>query len=152
MHGSLAHTSLRFQGAFWSIQPFCRALGPRVCPVHRQTRRQTDTPHTQKRLWNQLSASLRQPRTDLSNSDSESLSSLSGASSIGSIDSPLSSSIALSLFQTRLKNFFFSVNPSHRSLPFLLQDCMIPRIPGLFTDTPKHIRFFYFLVFLFSTF
>ena len=36
------------------------------------------------RLWNQLPASLRQPRTNLSNSDS--LSSLNGTSSIGSIN------------------------------------------------------------------
>ena len=45
------------------------------------------------RLWNQLPAPLRQPRTDLSNSASPI--SLSGISSISSIDSPLSSSISL---------------------------------------------------------
>ena len=43
------------------------------------------------RLWNQLPAPLRQPRTNLSNSASPSC--MSGTSSIGSIDSPLSSSI-----------------------------------------------------------
>jgi len=46
----------------------------------------------------------------------------------------------------------FSVNPSHGSLPFLLQDWLY-RFPGLFTDTSEHIRFllvsfsvFHFLV------
>jgi len=34
----------------------------------------------------------------------------------------------------------FSANPSHRSLPILLQD----RLHGLFTDTSEHIRFFLF--------
>ena len=47
------------------------------------------------RLWNQLPASLRQPRTNLSNSYSPNH--LSGTSSIRSIDSPLSSFITLSL-------------------------------------------------------
>jgi len=57
------------------------------------------------RLWNQLSASLHQPHTNLSNSDSHS--SLSGTSSIGSIDSPLSLSITPSLFHSRLKTYPF---------------------------------------------
>ena len=57
------------------------------------------------RLWNQLPAPLRQPRTNLSNSASAS--SMSGTSSIGSIDSPLSSSITPSLFHSRLKTFLF---------------------------------------------
>ena len=57
------------------------------------------------RLWNQLWASLRQPRTNLSNSASPSR--MSGTSSIGSIDSPLSSSITPSLFHSRLKTFLF---------------------------------------------
>jgi len=48
------------------------------------------------RLWNRLPASLRQPRTNLSNSVSPS--SLSGTSSISYINSPLSSSIT-STFQ-----------------------------------------------------
>jgi len=47
------------------------------------------------RLWNQLPASLRQPRTNLSDSDSPSHS--NGTFSIGSIDSPLSSPIHPSL-------------------------------------------------------
>ena len=43
----------------------------------------------------------------------------------------------------------FSVNPSHRSLPFLLQDWLLG-FPGLFTDTSdEHIHF---LLFLFSHF
>jgi len=57
------------------------------------------------RLWNQLSAFLRQPSTNLSNSDSPSPT--SGTSPIGSIDSLLSSSITPSLFHSRLKNFLF---------------------------------------------
>jgi len=57
------------------------------------------------RLWNQLPAPLRQPRTNLSNSASPSC--MSGNSSIGSIDSPLSSSITPSLFHSRLKTFLF---------------------------------------------
>ena len=57
------------------------------------------------RLWNQLPASLRQPRTNLSNSASPSSS--SGTSSISSIDSPLSSSITPLLFHSRLKTFLF---------------------------------------------
>ena len=57
------------------------------------------------RLWNQLPAPLRQPRTNLSNSASTSC--MSGTCSIGSIDSPLSSSITHSLFHSRLKTFLF---------------------------------------------
>ena len=50
-----------------------------------------------------LPASLHQLHTNLSNSDSPS--SLSGTSSIGSNDSPLSSSITPSLFHFKLKTF-----------------------------------------------
>ena len=57
------------------------------------------------RLWNQLPAPLRQPRTNLSNFASPI--SLSGISSISSIDSPLSSSIIPSRFHSRLKTFLF---------------------------------------------
>jgi len=42
----------------------------------------------------------------------------------------------------------FSANPSHRSLPFLLQD-WLHRFLGLFTDTSEHICF---LLFSFSVF
>ena len=52
------------------------------------------------RLWNQLPASLRQSRSNLSNFASPS--SLSGISSISPINSPLSSSITPSLFHSRL--------------------------------------------------
>ena len=62
--------------------------------------------HASPRLWNQLPASLRQPLTNLSSSDSPGPS--SGTSSIGSIDSPLSSSITHSLFPSRLKTFRYS--------------------------------------------
>jgi len=88
------------------------------------------------RLWNQLPAPLRQPCTNLSNSASPS--SLSGIHSISSINSPFSSSITPSFFHTRLKTFF-SANPSHRSLTFLLPH-WLHRFPGLFTDTSEHIR------------
>jgi len=73
------------------------------------------------RLWNQLPASLRQPRTNLSNSDSPNP--LSGTSSTVSIDSPrpLSSSITPHSFIPVLKPSF-STNPSRRNIPFLLQD------------------------------
>ena len=57
------------------------------------------------RVRNQLPASFRQPRTNLSNSASPS--SLSGTSSISSIDSSLSSSSIPSLFHSRLKTFLF---------------------------------------------
>ena len=56
--------------------------------------------HTSPRLWNQLPASLRQPRNNLSSSHSPSP--LSGTSSVGSMDSPLSSSVDPSLFYSRL--------------------------------------------------
>ena len=44
----------------------------------------------------------------------------------------------------------FSANPFHHSLSFILQD-WLHGFPGLFTDICERI-FFYFLVFLFSTF
>ena len=65
------------------------------------------------RLWNQLPAPLRQPRTNLSNSASPS--SMSGTFSIGSIDSPLSSSITPSLFHSRLKTFLFCKTANNTS-------------------------------------
>ena len=62
------------------------------------------------RLWNQLPAPLRQPRCNLSNSDSHS--SLSGTSSIGSIDSPLSSSITPHYFIPGLTPPFLQILPT----------------------------------------
>ena len=53
------------------------------------------------RLWNQLPASLRQPRTNLSNCDSPSF--LSGTSCVGSINSPLSSTITPHSFMSGLE-------------------------------------------------
>ena len=82
--------------------------------------------HASPRLWNQLPASLRQPRTDLSNSDTPNP--MTGTSSIGFIDSQLSSSISPGLKPS------FSASPSHHSLPFLLQD-WLHGFPGLFTDS-----------------
>ena len=96
------------------------------------------------RFWNQLPAFLCQPRTNLSNSALPS--SLSVTSSISSIYSPLSSSITSSLFHSRLKSFF-SVNLSHRSLPFLLPEWLYG-FPGLFTDTSE----FWAYPFLLSSF
>jgi len=61
------------------------------------------------RLWNQLPASLRQPRTNHSQSDS---SLPTPATSSSTADSPLSSSITPSLFHSRLKTFLF-----HKSFP-----------------------------------
>ena len=75
------------------------------------------------RLWNQLPAPLRQPRTNLSNSASPI--SLSGISSIiSSIDSPLSVSHHPSPLQSSTPGLklSFSTNLSHHSLPFLLLD------------------------------
>ena len=57
------------------------------------------------RLWNQLPASVRHPCNNISISDSASP--MSGTSSIGSIDSPLSSFVTPSLFHSRLKTFLF---------------------------------------------
>jgi len=37
---------------------------------------------------------------------------------------------------SRIVSYHFA-NPSHRSLPFLLED-LFPGFPGLFTDTPEH--------------
>ena len=101
-----------------------------------------------RRLWNQLPASLRQPRTNLSNSASPS--SFSGTSSISSIDSPLSSSITPSLFHSRPKTFLFCKSfPPQPFLFFFRTDYMDShRLLLLFL---KHIRL-YFLVFLFYTF
>ena len=72
------------------------------------------------RLWNQLSASHRQPRTNLFHSDS----STSVTPSIGSVDSPVSSPIRPSPFHRFIPGLkpSFSANPFHRGLPFLLQD------------------------------
>jgi len=62
---------------------------------------------------------------------------VSGTFSISSIDLPLSSSITPRLQPS------FSANPSHRSLPFLLQN-WLRGFPRLFTDTSGHIRFYFF--------
>jgi len=79
-------------------------------------------------------------RSNETNSDSPSPT--SGTSPIGSIDSPLSSSITPSLYCARLKPSYSAI-PRHRSLPFLLQD-WVQGFPRLFTDTSEHIRFYCF--------
>jgi len=112
------------------------------------------------RLWNQLPASLRQPHTNLSNSDSPSP--LSGISSIDRrfhrlvavvrphhsplsssstthsfIDSPLLSSTTPHSFIPDLPSF--SANASHHSLPFLLlQD----GFPGLLSLSVFNLNIF----------
>ena len=96
------------------------------------SRRGSLAEYASPRLWNQLPASLRQPRTNLSNSASPS--SLSGTSSISSIDSPLSSSITPSLFHSRLKNFpFLQILPTTAFLFFLRTDS---------TDSPDFYCYF----------
>ena len=72
----------------------------------------------------------------------------SGTSSVSSVDSPLSSPITPSLFPGLKPSF--AANPSHRSLPFLLQD-WLHGFPWPFTDTSEHIRFLLY-IFVFSTF
>ena len=67
----------------------------------------------------------RQPRTNLSNSASPSY--LSGIFSISSIDSPLSSSIAPSLFHSRLRTFLFC--KSFPPQPTFSSSRLIPWIP-----------------------
>jgi len=66
-------------------------------------------------LWNELPAFLCQPRTDIQLSNFDSASSMSGTSSIGFIDSPLSSSVTPSLFHSRLKTFLFTARCYVRS-------------------------------------
>jgi len=78
------------------------------------------------RFWNQVPASVHQSDNHtpiLSNSDSPNP--LSGTSSIGSIDSPLSLSITRSLFHSRLKTFLFSKSFP----PSLSSSGLTPRIP-----------------------
>ena len=94
------------------------------------------------RLWNQLPASFRQPRTSLSNSTSPSRSSCTTC--ICSIDSPLHHPSPFHYFTPGLKPSF-SANPSHRNFPFLLHD-LLHKFPWPFADTSEHIRL-YFLVF-----
>jgi len=96
------------------------------------------------RLWNQLPASLHQPRTNLSNSDSPSSS--SGTSSIG-----------LSTHHFHQPSFIlglkpsFSANPSHRSLHFLLPDWLHRLMDCLPTFVSISV-FYFFSVFHFLFF
>ena len=77
------------------------------------------------RLWNQLPAFFRQLCTSLFNSASPS--SMSGTSSISSINSHSRHPSPLYSFTRSLK-LSFSANPSHHSLPFLFFG-LTPRIP-----------------------
>ena len=89
----------------------------------------------------------------LSVTSSDSPSPLSGTFSIGSIDSPLSSSITPSLFHSRLKTFLFC--KSFPPLAFLFFFRTDSTDPGLFTNTSEHVlrsigkQFFSFSVFHF---
>ena len=108
------------------------------------------------RLWNQLSASHRQPRTNLSNSASPVL----WVALPPSVPSTHHFHHPLPLYSsTPGLKLSFSTNPSQRSLPFLLPD-WLHGFPGLFTDTFEHISFYsvvllctlpVFLVFRYST-
>jgi len=92
------------------------------------------------RLWNQLPASLHQPRTNLSNSDSPSSS--SGTSSIGLSTHHFHQPSLLHSFIPGLKPSF-SANPSHRSLHFLLPDWL----HGLMDCLPTFLSISVFLLF-----
>ena len=88
----------------------------------------------------------RLPSVNHAPSISDSPSPMNGTSSIGSIDSPFSSSITLHSFIPGLKSSF-STTTSHRNLLFLLQD-WLHRFPGLFSlPIPLSISIFFFLVF-----
>ena len=96
--------------------------------------------HAFHRVWNQFPASLRQPRTNLPDSNPP----VPVTTTTSSIDSPLSSFITPSLFHSSLKPPF-SATPSLCSLPFLLQ-YLLPGLPGL-TDTAEYILFSHFFSF-----
>ena len=87
-------------------------------------------------LWNQLPASLCQPRTNLDFCITQFCEwHFLPVPSTHHFHHPLplhSSTPGLKLS--------FSANPSHRSLPFLLPE-RLHGFPGLFTDTSEHIRF-----------
>ena len=80
------------------------------------------------RLWNQLPASLRQPRTNHSDCDSFRPTS---ATSFSTVDSPLSPSITPSLFHSRLKTFLFH-KYFHPRLPSLFQTDLVVSCPAPF--------------------
>ena len=101
---------------------------------HRSTLRHAPQRHLLPGL---LTASLSVSASPTAGGDKD-----SGTSSIGFIDSPLSSSITPSLSHSRLKPSF-SANPSHCSLSFLLRD-WLHGFPKLLTDTSEHIRFLLF--------
>ena len=98
-------------------------------------------------FWNQLPASLHQPCTNLSNSDSPSF--MSGTSFIDSVDSSLSSFITPHSFIPCLKPSFFC-NLSHVAFLFFSRTDS--------TDSPDclpillSVSVFYLVLFLFSTF
>ena len=97
-------------------------------------------PYASPCLWNELPPSHCQQRTNLSNSDSPS--SLSGTFSIGSIDTPHSSSIAPSLFHSRLKPSLFC--KSFPTQPSFSSAKLIPRIPW---TVYRYFRAYLFVVF-----
>jgi len=96
------------------------------------------------RIWNQLPASLSQPLTNLSNTDSPS--SLSGTYSIRSIDSLLSASATPSFFHSRLKiSLFYKSFPPQPS--FSSPGLTPSRIPQTVYRYFWAYPFFYFFSF-----
>ena len=90
------------------------------------------------RLWSQLPASLRQPRTNLSNSDSPS--------------PPSAPSTHHSYHPSALHSFIPGLKPSFSANPSHLLPDWLNGFPGLFTDTSDHIRFLLFSFFCFHFF
>ena len=98
-------TTKTLQGRASTIRLTTVALSRQDSVTSSQTRKSSTGKYASPRLWNQLPASVRQPCTNLSNSDAPSSS--SGTSSISSIYSPLSSFITPSLFHSGLKIFLY---------------------------------------------
>jgi len=119
-----------------------------ACPSTSSFLRITDRffQHASPRLWYQLPATLRQPRTNLPMSDSPIVLWVALLPSVPSTHHSHHPSPP-HFFIPGLKPSF-SAKSSHYSLPFLLQDWLHGFL-GLFTDTSKHIRF---LLFSFSFF
>jgi len=104
-----------YQHHLITIQPHCSTHSSSVVTLSRPPSSSslllTDRSfrYTAPSLWNQLPASLQQPRAGLSISDSDLSTHISSAVSI---NSPLSSSITPSLFHSQLKTLLF-----HKSFP-----------------------------------
>ena len=86
-----------------SIQPVCSTHSSALVTLTSSSLRITDCSfqYASPRIWNQLPATLRQPRPNHSNSDS---SLPSPATSFSTVDSPLSPSITASLLSLQTQN------------------------------------------------